>query len=117
MWVQWCAPADPPGADEDPGGDVLGADEAGLEDVDVVRAVTVAAVLLADASATPVPPAPSPAARTPVMMSRRVRPLDLETIVASSLLDCRRGSRLARRQGSACVAVLPGRRNRTLSAL
>jgi hypothetical protein len=94
----------------------VAAAELGDED-DVVRTVAVAAVLLAEASATPVPPAPSPAARTPVMMSRRVRPLDLETIVASSLLDCRRGSRLARRQGSACVAVLPGRRNRTLSAL
>jgi hypothetical protein len=85
MWVQWWAPADPPGADEDPDDDVPGdADEAGLEDVDVVCAVVaVALVPVADASATPVPPAPSPAATTPVMISRRARLPVLETIVGS----------------------------------
>jgi hypothetical protein len=62
---------------------VLGdADELGFAAVDVVCvAVAVALVLPVDASATPVPPAPSPAATTPVMMSRRVRPPVVETIV------------------------------------
>ena len=63
------------------------ADELGLAAVDVVCvAVAVALVLPVDASATPVPPAPSPAATTPVMMSRRVRPLVLETIVVPPFL-------------------------------
>jgi hypothetical protein len=75
-------PAEPelPDADDDGDADELGVDDADC--ADVVCAVVVAALLL-DASATPAPPAPSPAATTPVMMSRRVRPPDLETIVGS----------------------------------
>jgi hypothetical protein len=75
-------PVDPPEADEDADGDADEPDELRDTGVDVVRAVVaVAALLLADASATPEPPAPSAAATTPVMMSRLVRPPDLETIV------------------------------------
>jgi hypothetical protein len=109
-------PAEPelPDADDDGDADELGVDDADC--ADVVCAVVDVAALLLDASATPVPPAPSPAATTPVMMSRRVRPPDLETIV---VLPSRLPSRIAmaRRQGPACAVVLPGGRNRTLSTV
>jgi hypothetical protein len=78
MWAQWCLliGVGLPAAD----GDLVGAaDEVEDEDVDVVRADVMLEPPV-DASATPVPAAPSPAATTPVMMSRRVRPPDLETI-------------------------------------
>lgn len=65
-------------ADADDDGDELG--DAEDDDVDVVDAVPAAPELPVDASATPVTPAPTPAATTPVMMSRRVRPPNLETI-------------------------------------
>jgi hypothetical protein len=58
-------------------------DELGDAEDDVAEVVDVVAVdpdPPAEASATPVTPAPTPAATMPVMMSRRARPPDLESI-------------------------------------
>jgi len=88
MWVHLCLPVDPGmvpawlvpvDADEDGDDDALGDDDDDdvVDALDVVAAVPVPPV---EASATPVAPAPTPAATMPVMMSRRVRPPDLETI-------------------------------------
>ena len=82
MCVHLCWPVD---AGMVPAGFVpVEADDDGGEDgddvADVVDAVAAAPEPPVDASATPVAPAPTPAATMPVMISRRVRPPDLETI-------------------------------------
>jgi hypothetical protein len=92
-------PADPEDGD---------AAELGDEDADVVLADAVPAVPEpVDASATPETPAPSPAATMPVMMSRRGRAPDLETIGVPpfSTAAADRGWLVVR--GSACAAGLP----------
>jgi hypothetical protein len=94
-------------AADDGDADALGDAEDDDEDdvVDAVDVVGVVPVPPVEASATPVTPAPKPAAATPVIMSRRARPLTLETI---GVLPSRRpaAARLARLRSSGCVAGL-----------
>src|SRR5580698_6005826 len=88
-------------------------------DVETVCAAAVPAVEiepLDEASATPVTPAASPAAVAPVMMSRRMRPPDVETIRLPPF-SAATASRAVRRKESACAAGLPGSRATALRAL
>jgi len=109
-----------PGLDEDAGDDVdVDGDELAVADDvvavcdDVVPAVAEPPV---DASATPVTPAPSPAATAPVMISRRTRPPDMETIGLPPFPTAA-ADRGQRRQARACAARLPRTRNGPLSTL
>jgi len=76
---------DPAPDDGDAAGDAGGDDDRD-DDVDAVDVDAGCAVPCVAASATPVAPAPRPAARNAVMMKRRIRPVEVDTICPSFLL-------------------------------